>query len=228
MRYLRDAGVETFVDVGAYVGQYGADLRADGYRSRLLSVEPMEQAFSCLARRSARDPLWECARCALGARDGEATLSVSVNEYSSSLLPILEAHVEAAPGSQHQGTQRIAMRTLDSVVDEWGGAQGAIGLKIDVQGYEDEVLRGAKATLPRVAFLEIELSLVPLYAGQVLFIDMIEHVHSLGFSLVNLDTVFTDPRTGRVLQVDGVFLASRQGRPAGGSSATTAPCSDAG
>ena len=209
-RYMRDAGVVAVVDVGANIGQYGAELRADGYRGRLLSVEPLEGAFRQLARRSARDPLWACIQCGLGAQDGgEATLSVSVNGYSSSLLPILDSHVEAAPDSRVQGTEKIRMRTLDSLVGKWTDQRGAIGLKLDVQGYEAQVLRGASGTLPRVVFLEIELSLVPLYAGQTLFIDMLEHVRSLGFSLVNVDTGFTDPRTGRVFQLDGIFLRNQ-------------------
>ena len=97
---------------------------------------------------------------------------------------------------------------MDSVVSEWGGARGAIGLKLDVQGYEAEVLRGAHGTLPQVACLEMELSLVPLYGGQSLFLDMVEVARNAGFTLVNVDTGFADPRTGRVLQLDGIFLRS--------------------
>jgi len=209
VRYMRDEGVVAVVDVGANAGQYGTQLRADGYPCRVLSVEPLETAFRHLARCAAEDPLWDCVQCGLGAQDGEAMLSVSANGYSSSMLPILDSHVDAAPASRYEGVQRTAVRTLDSVVDEWDEGEGAIGLKLDVQGYESEVLRGASGTLPRVAFLEIELSLVPLYEGQPLFIDMIEYVRDLGFSLVNVDSGFADPRTGRALQMDGIFLRSQ-------------------
>ena len=208
LRYMRDAGVTAVVDVGANVGGYGTMLRTGGYRGRLLSVEPLEEAFHQLSDRCAQDRLWDCVQCGLGARDEEAMLSVSANGYSSSLLRILDTHVEAAPRSRVQSAQKIRVRTLDSVVSEWGGARGAIGLKLDVQGYEAEVLRGASSTLARVALLEMELSLVPLYAGQALFMDMIEFVREYGFSLVNVDTGFANPRTGRVLQLDGIFLRS--------------------
>lgn len=214
VRYMRDAGVVAVVDVGANIGQYGAELRADGYHGRLLSIEPLWSAFGQLVGRSARDPLWDCIQCGLGAQDGEATLNVSANGVSSSILPILDSHVEAAPESRVQNAEKIRLRTLDSVVSEWIDPRGAIGLKLDVQGYEADVLRGASGTLPRVVFLELELSLVPLYAGQVLFIDMIEYVRTLGFSLVNVDTGFADPRTGRVLQCDGIFLRSQTDRGA--------------
>lgn len=206
MCYVRDAGIEAVVDVGAYVGDYAGDLRAGGYRGRLLSIEPQDGVFGRLAGRCAGDPLWDCLQCGLGSADGEAVLSVSANEYSSSVLPILESHVAAAPASRQRRSQRIPMRTLDSVVGEWGVPDGLLGVKIDVQGYEAEVLRGATATLPRVAFLEIELSLVSLYVGQVLFVEMIEDLRSRGLFLVNVDREFTDPRTQRALQLNGIFL----------------------
>lgn len=116
------------------------------------------------------------------------------------------SHVEAEPESRYRGAEKIAIRTLDSVAAEWGMRGSRIGLKLDVQGFEAEVLRGAGNTLPHVWFLESELSLTPLYEGQVLYEEMIEHLGSAGFALVNVCSGFADPRTGRVLQIDGAFL----------------------
>jgi len=206
VRYLRDLDLASVVDVGANEGQYGAELRADGYRGRLLSIEPQEVAFGRLSRRSARDPKWDCIQCGLGAEDGTATLGVSVNSVSSSLLPILDSHVEAEAQSRYQNAERIVLRTLDSVVGEWAEGGSPMGLKLDVQGFEAEVLRGAQSTLTGIAFLELELSLIPLYEGQVLSDEMIAHLGDLGFCLANMRTGFSDPRTGRVLQFDGIFL----------------------
>jgi FkbM family methyltransferase len=206
VRYLRDLDVTAVVDVGANEGQYGNTLRADGYQGRLLSIEPQERAFRQLARLSARDPDWDCIQCGLGGEDGVATLGVSANSTSSSVLPILDSHVKAAPQSRYESAERIVLRTLDSVVGKWTERESLIGLKLDVQGFEAEVLRGAQSTLAEVAFLEVELSLIPLYEGQVLSDQMIGHLGDLGFSLANLCTGFSDPRTGRVLQFDGIFL----------------------
>jgi FkbM family methyltransferase len=205
IRYLRDTQVSALIDVGANEGQYGAELRGDGYRGRLLSVEPLDSAMLRLRERCAGDPLWECVQCAAGSTGGRGTLGVSDNSYSSSLLPIMESHLTAAPDARYGAMQPVDLRTLDSIVQEWG-AQGSIGLKLDVQGYEAEVLAGAEATLPRVAYLEAELSLVHLYEGQPLFADMVERLAALGFSLVNLNPAFVDARSGRTLQLDGVFL----------------------
>ena len=209
-RYLRDLGVSVVVDVGANAGQYGAELRSAGYEGRLLSIEPQEAAYRRLASRCARDPLWRCLQCGLGAEAGEAVLKVSANSASSSILPILDLHVEAAPESRYERAERIRVRTLDSVVREWLEEAWPIGLKLDVQGYEDRVLNGGAGTLPAVAFLELELSLIPLYEGQILANRMIEYLGNRGFVLVNMTPEFSDPRNGRVLQFNGIFLRGRE------------------
>jgi hypothetical protein len=85
-------------------------------------------------------------------------------------------------------------------------------LKIDTQGYESEVLKGAPETLARVAGLQLELSLVPLYGGQKLMPEMLETVASLGFELWALVPNFLEPGTARMLQADATFF--REKRPA--------------
>jgi hypothetical protein len=79
-------------------------------------------------------------------------------------------------------------------------------LKVDAQGYERHVLAGAAATLARVAGVQLELSLVPLYEGAMSFDEGLEAMAGAGLELARLDAVFEDPRTGRLLQCDGVFI----------------------
>jgi hypothetical protein len=80
--------------------------------------------------------------------------------------------------------------------------------------------------------VEAELSLVPLYEGQALYREIIDRLETLGFDLITIDRAFTHPRTGHVLQVDGVFARADGTRPraplsgAGGDSPLAAgPCS---
>jgi hypothetical protein len=81
-----------------------------------------------------------------------------------------------------------------------------VWLKIDTQGYEAEVLKGASRLMPRVRALECELSLVPLYDGQPLIDEMITMIYQMGFRMVGVAPVFFQPETGDTLQVDGMFL----------------------
>jgi FkbM family methyltransferase len=205
--------VETVVDVGANVGQYGAGLRASGYRGRILSFEPLADAYARLARRCAFDPGWTASREALGGEPGELELNVSANSYSSSLLPMTSAHTGAAPGSGYVGVEKVPVTTLADVLPLHDVDPARTWLKIDTQGYEARVLDGAGGRLGEFAAVQLELSFVPLYAGQALFDELVERLTMGGLVLFGLEAGFSDPRTGRTLQCDGVFvradLASR-------------------
>ncbi len=79
-------------------------------------------------------------------------------------------------------------------------------IKIDTQGYELEVLAGATGLLPQTMALQLELSLVPLYEGAPAFVDAVHYMESRGFELFSVAPGFKDRRSGRLLQMDGVFL----------------------
>jgi FkbM family methyltransferase len=204
-RILSTLGVTLVLDVGANVGQYASSLRAYGYEGRILSFEPLSQAFATLAARSADDPRWSCLRTAIGDRDGEADVHVAGNSYSSSLLPMLDLHLANAPDSAYRGQERVPIHRLDSLQSHWSSAAECLFLKVDVQGFEKDVLHGAPLTLERVVAVEAELSLAPLYAGQALFAEMVGFLDHAGFHLVSVEPTFADVRTGHLLQVDGIF-----------------------
>ena len=98
------------------------------------------------------------------------------------------------------------MAALDSLAPHYLRADSVTFLKIDTQGYEDEVLRGATETLARVVGVQLELSLVPLYDGQKLMPELMEQVMRRGFQLWGISPTFADPQTGRMLQIDATFF----------------------
>jgi FkbM family methyltransferase len=204
-------GVNLILDVGANVGQFGRELRWHvGYAGRIVSFEAMRAAHEELCRAAAKDPFWEvAARAAVGGEAGTVTLNIAANSVSSSVLPMLSSHASAAPDSCYSGTESVRLETLDSLALSYFEEDSVAFVKIDTQGYESEVLRGAAVTLSRAVGVQLELSLVPLYAGQKLMPEMIEHMRSLGFDLWGMDSTFAEPVTGRMLQVDAVFFRDR-------------------
>jgi FkbM family methyltransferase len=205
MQLMRTYETGLVLDVGANCGQYALDLRANGYGGRIVSFEPLESAFGELSRYAANDPDWETMRVALGAASGKNIINVAGNSTSSSLLGMLPAHEDAAPASKYVGAQEIEVVTLDQVLPRFGAWKGTIWLKIDTQGYEAEVLKGALGSLGRIGSIQLEMSLVPLYDGSETFEVMLKWMMERGFRLVGLQPGFTDPQTGRLLQVDGIF-----------------------
>ncbi len=200
--------VDVIVDVGANSGLFASDLRAAGFKGRIISFEPLSEPFSRLERRSSRDPLWECRRCAIGDVDGTISINVAGNEgASSSVLPMLKTHQDAYPPANYIGTEQVPIRRLDSVAPEFLRPADIVLLKIDVQGFEQQVLAGATSTVnDRCVGMHLELSLVPLYEGSMLIREALDQVRSLGFTLTGLVPGFCDPRNGRMLQADGIFF----------------------
>jgi hypothetical protein len=80
-------------------------------------------------------------------------------------------------------------------------------LKLDVQGYEDEVLSGAVASLSKVAAVQTEMSIVPTYQGQKDFRAMTDRLSDLGFRLFDLVNGFRD-LNGQLVEVDGFFIGA--------------------
>lgn len=206
MRLLRHFAVDLVLDVGADTGKYVRQLRQHGYTGRVVSFEPLPSAFAELCYDAAADSLWEVANLALGDRNAQATLNVAGNSCSSSLLAMLPAHLDAAPQSAYVDTEEVTVRRLDAVFGDYRENARSIYLKIDVQGAEREVLAGATGILGEIAGVQLEMSLVPLYAGQALFPELLELLTEHGFTLMSLEPGFTDQRTGQLLQADGVFF----------------------
>jgi FkbM family methyltransferase len=205
-RMVRAAGITCVVDVGANAGQYGRELRRGGYTGRLISFEPLPAAFQILSRGSAKDASWECMRIALGSHDGTVALNVAANLVSSSILPMLQVHSSAAPESRYMGIEEVPMRSLDSLAPDLFRPQDSIWLKLDVQGFEEAVFAGGEQLLKSVQAVEVELSLEPLYEGQMLYLPMIDFLQRRGFTLASVAPGFQDETTGRLFQFDGVFL----------------------
>ncbi|MCP4303625.1 MAG: FkbM family methyltransferase [bacterium] len=205
--FLRSFGVDLFFDVGANAGQFVRELLAAGYEGRIVSFEPVSAAYAKLIESSQDSNLWVAERrCALGAADGSATINVAGNLQSSSMLGMLDRHVRSAPASRYVGTETVDVRTLDGLGAKYTATAQATFLKIDVQGFEDQVLRGAARLLPQIAGIQIEMPLVPLYEGERDIEWWLQRMRALGFELWWIRPGFTDRDSGRALQMDGIFF----------------------
>ncbi len=103
-------------------------------------------------------------------------------------------------------SEKVPLRTLDTVAAAYLRPDTELFIKIDTQGYEDRVLRGAGTVLQRTKGLQLELSLVPLYEGQRQFDDLLAELQHAGFELWNMTPAFVDPVRGRLLQVDATLF----------------------
>jgi FkbM family methyltransferase len=198
-------GIDCVLDVGANVGQYGQFLRRIGYTGEIRSFEPLESAFEHLREAAKSDPRWTAVRSAVGDVSGRLTMNVSANTECSSFLPMLGAHLAAYPDAVYVSKEEVDVRTVDGIVAEIA-APASIFLKVDAQGYERKILEGAARSLDRITGVQLELSLVALYEGEALMPEMINWLKERGLILMGIEPGSSDPQTGQLLQVDGLFF----------------------
>ena len=201
--------ISCVLDVGANRGQYGAMLRAWGYRGRIVSFEPLADAHGALARRARADRSWQVApRMALGGQDGEVEIAVSAESDMSSILPQNALLKEVSPSSAVIGRETVPLRRLDGVVGSYLTSEDRVFLKIDTQGYEARVLAGAGGLIERLSGIQLEMSLLPIYEGEQDFRTTFDQLVAAGFEPYLLLSGYFERKLARQLQVDGVFMRS--------------------
>lgn len=202
--------IDIIIDVGANVGQYATQARKEGYTGKIVSFEPLPQAYSVLKENSEAKANWIVApRCALGSREGIIQINVFKNSISSSILSMTKIHSDAAPNSIYINSVKVPIIRLDSIFDEYTSGYENIYLKIDVQGYESEVLEGLSNKLQKVKAVQLELSIVELYEDQLLYDHYVGFFEKNDFKLWEIIPGFKDKRTGQLLQFDAVFVNTK-------------------
>lgn len=192
------------IDIGANVGQYAERLRDLGFAGQIISFEPGAQAYELLAEKAKKQSHWHVRRRALSDQSGVAMLQVAANSVSSSLLPVAEEHVLAEPRSRTVSQEEVQVVTLDSEMQDELGRP--FWLKLDVQGHELAVLRGAEQTLSDTYAVQAEISFGDLYHGQADWLELCAFLIERGFRLRYLEPGFEDRKTGYMLQADVLFL----------------------
>lgn len=179
--FIQSRNVSVVYDVGANTGQYGEYLRHSGYKGRIVSFEPVKAVFAQLKQRIGSDPLWEAHNCGLGASESSATINVSKSTVFSSILDTRAAAASFDQDSATSHREEIRIGTLDGVAR--ARPDEVSFLKIDTQGFEQQVLSGAEETLPRLAGIQMELPVIHLYEGVWTMTDAIGFMKENGFLL---------------------------------------------
>jgi len=200
---LGGLGFDFVVDVGANRGQFSLVCRRMRPQARIVAFEPLPAPAAIYRALFESDPGVRLHACALAPQRGEMTMHVSGREDSSSLLPISTLQSENFPGTEAVGLTSVPVGPLSDFVgaDDLGERNL---LKIDVQGFELEVLKSAESLLPRFRWIYAECSSVPLYEGQALADEVIQWLKMRQFDLVGRYNP-SRGRDGTPLQADLLF-----------------------
>lgn len=188
--------IDCVVDVGANIGQFRDFLRQQvGYMGRIVSFEPIPRNVEVLRQRVTTDPNWHIEPVALGRVPGCAELNITAEtSVSSFLTPSRDAPPQFRDLIQIAEKATVAVQTLDEYVPALLSESSSkhIYLKLDTQGFDLEVIRGARASLPHISALQTEASVVPLYEEMPDYVTTIRTLEGLGFSLSGIFSVNPD------------------------------------
>jgi FkbM family methyltransferase len=201
--------IDCVLDVGANMGQYHDFIRNEvGFDGLIISFEPVSKYVQMLKKRLAEDEKWILVEHALGSADAEAEINVTT---SPGLNSFLEPRREDMPGfwdgEQAIRKEIVQIRTLDAVypglVEKYRFR--APYLKLDTQGFDLEVVRGARATLPGVRALQTEASVRPIYESMPGYTQTIATMNAEGFQLSAMFPVSHDDAL-RLVEFDCVMV----------------------
>jgi len=207
-RWLELARVCTILDVGAYIGAFAFAMRLMFPEAQIYSFEPLADSYHALVKNLGGYDNFHAFQTALGEADGELTFWRSEFAASSSALPMNEDHKQAFPKSAVNTAETVTVSRMDGLLPQLDLA-GTTLLKLDVQGYELEVLRGGLATLERVDIIMTEVSFKPLYVGQPLFAEVYDFLIQHGFAYAGQLDYLLSPEDGCMLQADALFTRRR-------------------
>ncbi len=175
-------------DIGAHRGETAEIFSNSFPHAHIHSFEPAPETFADLKRRTSCLKNVRTINAALGNFSGVSTLNVNKSTATNSLLRPGDVDDNAiADLMQPTGTSSVTVRTLDGYCAE-AGIDFIDLLKMDVQGFEIQVLRGARQFLDglQISLIFCEVSFELLYEGQPLFEDVYSEVVKSGFRLVDL------------------------------------------
>ena len=211
LKIIDNHNINVIFDIGANKGQFGLELIQNRFKGKIISFEPTINAHFKLAKLSRKYPNWIVyERIALAEKSGLGKINVASNSaQSSSFLDMKFSHKESAPDSLYLGSEDVKLITLDSIFNNYVTDNDEVLLKIDVQGYEEQVLIGATDSIKKVRAVKLECSLVSLYEGDKTYEFYFDWLKKLGFTLFDLEAGHSHPTTGRLLQFDAVFVREK-------------------
>lgn len=193
-RIIELAKPDLIIDAGAHEGQFGGLVQGFcEYRGEVVSFEPVAAHFKRLSAHLGAYQHWTAVNSALGSEDGETVINIGASHGgTSSLLPQTK-HLEALVSDAQLGEkERVKVMRLDTYLSNRFGeaVPEKLFLKLDVQGYEEQVFNSLGRFLPNVKLLLAELSAVQFYEGQKTFADMCKLFGEAGFTPILVENNF--------------------------------------
>ena len=194
---------ETVFDIGANRGQFSIAVKYFYPKSNIVAFEPLLEPFDKFNQIFKNDSQVSVFNCAIGLENKDTIIHESKRDDSSSLLPITNNQSKIFPGTEEVGTTDIKMKRIDTFIKDIDLQRPAL-MKIDVQGFELEVLKSCKEYLSLFDYIYIECSFIELYKGQALTDEIIKFLDNYSFGFYSIYNIHYN-KNGSMVQADFLF-----------------------
>ena len=202
--WYEKTGFNTIIDIGGFIGSYAMAMKTMLPEVSLYSFEPIKSNFDQLVSNLKRFNRFTAFNTALGDESGMIDFWQNKFTASSSILDIHEEHIKAFPVTEERKMIQVPISRLDDYLDMLELISPVL-LKMDVQGYEDKVIKGGGKVLEKVDYIITEVSFRNLYKGQTLFDDIYQQLSDFGFRYAGNFETLVSPKDGSILQADALF-----------------------
>lgn len=203
---LQGLGCQFVVDIGANGGQFALAARRCFPDAEMHSIEPLEEAAIKFKALFNVDKNTFLHQIAVGSEEKRMDFHVSEQDHSSSLLPIGQTQVDLFPRTGEKEIREVVVKPLNRIIVQ--PVKSPALLKMDVQGFELEVLKGCLEIIDQFQYVYVECSFIELYQGQALANEVISFLDRVGYRLDGVYNVYHDPY-GKAVQAD-FFFAKRE------------------
>ncbi len=207
--WFRHLGIQTVIDVGANTGQFAKLCRFIMPNARIVAFEPLPDCFHQLTTVFAHDDKFEAHNMALGSATGNAQFNQNAFSPASSMLEMATPHKTAFPFTATTSAIEVRVLRLDDIIDP-DHLTGPILLKMDVQGFESQVIAGGTRVLREASIVLVEVSFIPLYFQQTSFAQLHESLAAAGFTFAGGFNPLANPLDKQVISQDCLFVRSLQ------------------
>jgi FkbM family methyltransferase len=202
--WLIKQNINSIIDVGASTGGFATKARELFQSATIYSFEPIPRSYRTLTKKFASDKNFKAFNIALGNASGQFDFYLNEHVGASSFMEISDLQMDAHPNTQKYSKIKVPLDKLDNLIYP-DDLTTNILLKLDVQGYEIEVLKGADKLLKHIGYIYSEVCFEKLYEKQPLFDDIIDFLKERGYRIAGVENISRSLKDGTFLNADVFF-----------------------
>ena len=192
--------INCVLDIGSHKGSFIQSLRKIGYKKHIISFEPTLSSYQYLKNNFSDDKNLICYNIALGDFNGKQKINTMGLSNLNSFLDPIDLNVKSKINVKVKKLDEIMPDILKKVENP------KIFCKIDTQGYDLNVLKGAGEYVNSFKILQSEISIQPLYKNTPNYIQSFEYFESIGFKVIQLFPCSKNNKLNETLEFDCIMI----------------------